>query len=206
MEVAPRGAGGTTVTQAQKTDDIEEPDRLRTNVALYVGVLVLAFATVLCGVLVVWPEVQDRMDGTASSTHEASEPTKEDISSGTYRDILAAATAHATAFVNLDYRKIDESVDSVTDKSTGAFAKQYAKSGKGLRTLMKRNHSVMVGSVLSAGVVSASDYTARVLVATNGTVRNTSTKNKAVERNLRLQLDLTKTDDRWLVNEVQFVG
>lgn len=206
MEVAPGGAGGTTVTQAQKTDDgVVEPDRLRTNVALYVGVLVLAFATVLCGVFFVWPAVQDRVDGTAS-THEASEPTKEDISSGTYRDILAAATAHATAFVNLDYRKIDESVDSVTDKSTGAFAKQYAKSGKGLRTLMKRNHSVMVGSVLSTGVVSASDYTARVLVATNGTVRNKSTKNKAVERNLRLQLDLTRTDDRWLVNEVQFVG
>ncbi|KRF17264.1 hypothetical protein ASG90_08145 [Nocardioides sp. Soil797] len=194
------------MTHDQTTSDgSDQSHRLRTNVALYVGVLVLAFATVLGGVLKVWPAVQDRMDGQVSS-HEASEPTKEDISAGTYRDILAAATAHATAFVNLDYRKIDESVDSVTDKSTGAFAKQYAKSGKGLRTLMKRNHSVMTGSVLSAGVVSASDYTARVLVATNGTVRNKSTKNKAVERNLRLQLDLTKTDDRWLVNEVQFVG
>lgn len=180
-------------------------NRLRTNVALYLGVLLLAFATVLSGVLVVWPEVHDRFEGTASA-HEASKPTKEDISDDTYRDILAAATAHATAFVNLDYRKIDDAITSVTEKSTGAFAKQYAKSEKGLRRLMKRNHSVMTGSVLASGVVSASDYTARVLVATNGTVRNRSTKNKPVERNLRLQLDLTKTKDQWLVNDVQFVG
>lgn len=185
--------------------DTAAPDRLRTNVALYAGVLVLAFATVLTGVLVVWPEVQQRVDGIASS-HEASEPTKEDIAPGVYRAILAAATGHATAFVNLDYREIDEAITSVEEKSTGAFAKQYGKSEKGLRTLMKRNHSVMEGTVLSAGVVAASDYTARVLVATNGTVRNKSTKNKKVERNLRLQLDLTKTDDQWLVNDVQFVG
>ncbi len=52
--------------------------------------------------------------------------------------------------------------------STGEFAKQYSASEKGLRTLMKRNKSVMEGEVLSAGVVAVSEYTARVLVATNG--------------------------------------
>lgn len=190
-------------TSPEPSDD--RSDRLRRNFALYVGVLVLAFATVLSGVFVVWPAWQDRSDDGIAS-HKASEPTKEDVPQDVYRDVLSAATAQATAFVNLDYRKIGESIDAVTARATGTFAKQYAASEDGLRQLMKRNHSVMEGTVLSAGVVSVSEYTARVLVATNGTVRNKRTKDKKRARNLRLQLDMTKSDGKWLVNDLQFVA
>ncbi|WP_156393502.1 MULTISPECIES: hypothetical protein [unclassified Nocardioides] len=177
---------------------------LRVNVALYVAVLLVAFGAVLAGVFLVWPEVQ--ADDGPGAQNVASQPTKEDVPEVVYHDVLTAARAEALAFVNLDYRDISTSTEAVLKGATGGFADQYEASEKGLRTLMKRNRSVMEGEVLSAGVVAASEFTARVLVATNGTVRNKSTGGKKVERNLRLQLDMTKSEGRWLVNDLQFVG
>ena len=177
---------------------------LRFNVVLYVAVLALAFAAVLGGIFTVWPAVSGQ--GGAPAFHNASQASDADVSSAVYREVMTAAKAEALAFVNLDYRRIDESIDAVSSGATGGFAKEYKASEKGLRTLMKRNRSVVEGEVLSVGVVAISDYTARVLVATNGSVSNTSTKAKKVERNFRLQLDLTKSEGQWLVNDLQFVG
>ena len=64
----------------------------------------------------------------------------------------------------------------------------------------------MTSDVLAAGVVTISPEKARVLVSTSGTVRNTSTKGDEYAREMRLQLDLTKVKDTWLVSDLQFVG
>jgi Mce-associated membrane protein len=101
---------------------------------------------------------------------------------------------------------MESSIKTVRDNATGEFAKQYDKSLESLRKLMTRNKSVMEGQVLAAGVVNADPDSARVLLATKGTVQNTSTGGERSERNLRLQIDLEYVDGAWLTSDLQFVG
>lgn len=176
--------------------------RQRLNKWLYIGVVLLVCTSVAVGLFVFKPAWEER----SAAAGQTSEPTAEDVPEQTYGDVLSAATAVAEGFVNVDYRKFEESVERVAAGATGEFAEQYKASTEGLRTLMTENKSVMTSKVLASGVVTISEFTARVLVTTSGTVTNTSTEGTEYAREMRLQLDLSKIQDKWLVNDVQFVG
>ena len=182
--------------------------RVPVNVALYL-VTVLALCTVvLLVVLMVRGDKSwfaDKVDGEDTSI-SADEVEKDASGADLHAAVLEAASAEATAFINVDYRSMDTSIESVQAGATGEFAEQYEKSLDSLRKLMTRNKSVMEGQVLAAGVVNADQDSARVLVATKGTVQNASTAGDKSERNLRLQLDLEYVDGDWLTSDLQFVG
>ncbi|NYG57584.1 Mce-associated membrane protein [Nocardioides daedukensis] len=172
----------------------------RLNTWLYVLVVLLVCAATVVGVFVVKPAFSDE------SSSVTSERTSEDVPATTYAEVLEAARNVALAFTNVDYRDLDESLDKMLAGATGDFAKQYKSSTEGLRTVMTENKSVMKSKVLAAGIVTISEFTARALVSTSGTVTNTSTKGDKSAREMRLQLDLSKVKGKWLVNDVQFVG
>lgn len=175
------------------------PTRYRTNVALYVATVLAVCGVVLLGVLVTRAEPWTD-DAAAAGATVPDEETR------LYQDVLQAATDQATAFVNIDYQELDASIETVRKGATGTFRDQYDASVDGLRELMTRNKSVMTGEVLSAGVVAADEDSATVLVATRGHVENTQTKGEKQERNLRLQLELSKVKGTWLTSDLQFVG
>lgn len=176
-------------------------DPARTNRILYVAVVLLACAAMLGGFFA-W-QAWDERDANAAVL---SEPDKADVPRETYGDVLAAAKEAATAFTNIDYRELGAATKKMRSLSTGDFKKQYAASTDGLRTVLRRNKSIMEGEVTGAGVVAITEFTARVLVATQGTVQNKTSENKPIARNLRLQLDLIKVDGTWLTSDLQFVG
>lgn len=175
--------------------------RARLNVALYVLTVLALCAALAFGVLALraW---QDRPDGGGPGSTGA----PSDVDGDVYHDVLEAATAEATAFINIDYRTMDESIDAVRAGATGSFRRQFDRSVSSLREVLTGNRSVMEGEVLSAGVVAADHDSATVLVATKGTVMNKLTEGEKQERNLRLQIELALTDDEWLVSDLQFVG
>lgn len=119
--------------------------------------------------------------------------------------LLAAARQEAVNFTTIDYQALDESIANVLSLATGSFREQFVENEEQLRMLVTANEAVSTGEVREAGVVVADDTSARVLAFVDSTVRNTATP-EGQPRFYRLLMDLTKTDDRWLVTDLQFVG
>lgn len=198
-------------TMTDTTDETTAQDRTRRNTVLYLLCVVAA-----CAALVLAFVVHQRSDdGLLASTRDAvgvdsavgDATTKEDRSGvDLHAAVIRAATDEVLAFTNVDHQDLDKSVDAVKAGATGEFRKQYETSLDSLRRLMTTNQSVMTGEILSAGVVAADQDNATVLVATKGTVRNTQTKGKETERNLRLQVELRYVEGEWLTRDLQFVG
>jgi Mce-associated membrane protein len=161
------------------------------NIGLYVLALLLACACVFGGVLV-YQEHQSR--GRDAAEQER------------YGDVLNAARAEVEAFINIDYQDAQQSIDAVAAGATGEFAQQYDSSSKSVVQVLRRNKSVMDGSVLWAGVVDVDADSATVIAATTGTVSNVSTDNKPVARYFRLKLDLQRVDGAWRTSNLEFVG
>ncbi len=183
MEVAAGRSGDQPVTAGGS--------RVRRDIGLFVLALLLACGCVFGGVLAVQ---QHRADDRAAAEQER------------YGDVLAAARTEVEAFINIDYRNAQDSIDAVAAGATGDFRKQYDSSTAGVVKVLQREQSVMDGEVLWAGVVDVDSDSATVLAATTGTVANRSTKNQKVARLFRLELDLQKVGDRWLTSNLEFVG
>lgn len=182
MEVAAGGAGDQPVTGATR----------RRGLDLALGVLaVLLLAGVVIGGVYVVRERADREQAAADQER--------------YGDVLAAAQKEIEAFVNIDYRNAQESMDAVAAGATGDFAEEYDSSTKGFVDALTRAKSVMDGEVLWAGVVDADKDSATVIVATTGTVSNTQTGNKPVARQFRIKVDMVREDGEWLTSNVEFV-
>ncbi|MGH8894715.1 MAG: hypothetical protein ACRDWY_15645 [Actinomycetes bacterium] len=120
-------------------------------------------------------------------------------------EILQAARQHAVNFTTLDYRRLDRDLGRVLDGATGEFRTQFEAGTKDLSELVTANKAVSEGEVLEAGLVSDDADSARVLVVADSTVTNAADP-KPQKRHYRLQLDLVRDGDRWLVSDLQFVG
>lgn len=164
--------------------------RMLNSVFFLVVVVLLSLGAV--GAVLVWQTQQERAEARDQQER--------------YGDVLAAASAQAEAFVNIDYRSAEESFAEVADGATGNFKDQYDTSQESVTQVLVDNESVMTGDVLWAGVSALDRDSATVLVATSGTVSNTETKNQPVARNFRLQLELERVGDRWLTADLVFVG
>jgi len=180
--------------------------RTLVNVSLYVVVMAVTALLVVVGVRVVSGGAAPH-DG--SSTGMVEGVTELDRAPAAeqqrYADILDAATAEATAFVNIRYDDARASIDAVMAGATGAFRDQYAKSTDGVIQVLTENKSVMTGKVLWTGVVAQDPDSATVIVATSGTVQNKQTGDQPVARYFRLQLQLVSEEGKWLTSDLQFV-
>lgn len=122
-----------------------------------------------------------------------------------YDDVLAAARAETIAFTTLDYHDLNPSIDRVLAGATGDFKKQFAASREQLTSLSTQNRSVSRGRVLSAGVISMDQDSARVAVVADSTVTNVNASTPQ-PRHYRLALDLVLQDGQWRTSDLQFVG
>jgi Mce-associated membrane protein len=122
----------------------------------------------------------------------------------TWAAILASASSMANAFLNVDYRSLDDTKQAVLALATGAFKEQYQKSFDALSKLTTRAHSVQKGEVVWAGISSVDDDSATVFIATNGTVIN-NTVDEPQSRPYRLQLEMALVDGEWLTRNLVFV-
>jgi Mce-associated membrane protein len=120
-------------------------------------------------------------------------------------EVLQAARQAAVNFTTLDYRELDRDLGRVLDGATGEFRTQFEAGTKDLSELVTANQAVSQGEVLEAGLVSDDADSARVLVVADSTVTNASDP-QPQKRHYRLQLDLVRDGDRWLVSDLQFVG
>lgn len=119
--------------------------------------------------------------------------------------VLDSARQQAVNFTTLDYQHLDRDLGRVLRGATGDFRTQFRAGTKDLSTLVTQNKAVSRGEVLDAGLVSSDSDSARVLVVADSTVTNAADP-KPQKRHYRMQLDLVRHGDRWLVSDLQFVG
>ena len=117
-----------------------------------------------------------------------------------------AARREVVAFLTLDHRRMDRTVQRVLDGATGGFARQYSRGRADLVTSSRRSQAVSTGRVLDVGVQDGGADRAVALVAANAEVANRSTDGRAQRRFFRLKLTLERQDDRWLTSGLEFVG
>jgi Mce-associated membrane protein len=121
-----------------------------------------------------------------------------------YADPLAAATAEATAFVNVDHATAEEDLARIAEGATGALAQRYTRDVDEIAAGLRHDRLVTRGKVLWAGVVRVDASGATVLVATTGTREDRRTDGP-VDRDLRLRLVLVPVDGAWLTSEIEQV-
>lgn len=120
-------------------------------------------------------------------------------------DAVAAATQLAVNFTTLDYRTFDRDAQRVLDGATGTFKQEFAAQTDQLGKLVTSNKAVSKGKVLAAGLVSHDADSARVLLVVDADVTNTAATTP-VARHYRMQVDLTRSGEQWLTDQLQFVG
>jgi len=120
---------------------------------------------------------------------------------------VQAATREVMAWASVDYRKVDEYFASVEKGATGKFLEEFKQSETPLRSLLTENKSVQIPTIPKdgAGLLERDGTTARVVVALDATVSNTSTKSPQ-PRQYRLQLTLQKVGGTWLTSNLEFVS
>lgn len=122
-----------------------------------------------------------------------------------YDATLDAATAEATAFVNVSHDTAEADLARIADGATGPLKDRYTEDVRQIVTSLRRDRTATTGEVLWAGVVRVDASNATVLVATDGTRKDRATKNEPTDRDLRLRLRLVAVDGVWLTSEIEVV-
>lgn len=120
-----------------------------------------------------------------------------------HQAILHAARQEAVYLTSLDYKTLDSDLKHIKAGATGEVQQTFEKQGKRMRTLLPKSKVVSNGQVQSAGIVSADQDSAKVLVVADSTVHNSSSK-KGTLRHYRLWMALERSHGRWLVSKLGF--
>lgn len=129
------------------------------------------------------------------------------------RDVLTATRRTMTAFLDVDYREIDDQIDAVLARSTGTFKKQYGDARVQYAALTRKGEAVSVGTIREIGITRASDSEALLSVAADSEVSNTATaeaeeKGEKVDkvRVYFFQVTMTRVGDDWLMSNLEVIG
>jgi len=162
----------------------------RRNRALYLVALLLACACV-AGAVFAYTERDARADARTEQER--------------YGAVLASARTEAEALVNIDYKDPQGAIDAITAGATGEFKDQLEEGSDPLTQLLEQGEATRSGKVVWAGVVAVDADSARVIVATSGTVTNTASEGEPQGENFRMQLDLALVDGDWLTSKLEFI-
>jgi len=117
-------------------------------------------------------------------------------------DALAAATSGVATVLSYNYRSLDADFAKAEGLLTPKFRKLYdATTAKGVKPLAAKYKAVSTAQVSAAGGISASPTKATVLVFVSQQVTNTQLSAPRLDRS-RIQVDLVKTDGKWLIDKL----
>ncbi|GAB2988246.1 hypothetical protein [Nocardioides montaniterrae] len=200
-----------TEVPTTSTEPTTDRSRIRLNLALWLGVLLVAGAAIFLGA-----KMYDQHQREQAPTVDAGS----DVGSGVVQamdespasdqqriaDVLVASTKFVNAFTNIDYKTADSTIAAVRSMTTGAFRAQYDKSVKGTKTLLQRLHATYRSEVVYAGYTTGDADSATTVLATQGTVSSDITHKQVAAHNNQIKVDLARSGGRWLVNNVTFIG
>lgn len=114
---------------------------------------------------------------------------------------LGAAEKYALALTSVDPNAIDKNFAEVLDGATGEFKRMYAESSEQLRQLLIENKAAAHGTVIDAGVKSATKDRVEVMLFIDQSVSNAANPGPQLDRS-RIVITMEKVDGRWLASKV----
>jgi Mce-associated membrane protein len=121
------------------------------------------------------------------------------------RQALAAATQACVDFVSVSAASVDRDLQRILAGTTGDFRDEFSRRQSQVRAAVVENDVQSQGTVLRGALLSGDRRRATALVAVDATVRNANAPDGR-RSNYRIQVELVRTDGRWLVSRLQFVG
>ncbi len=131
---------------------------------------------------------------------------KAEVLSRQYKEVTSSARKETLAFLTVDYKDMDPLIEKVLAGATGPFKEQYEGAKSQLKTTAEAGQAVATGEVKEVGIGDIDGDTAVVFVAADGSVKNKSTKGKAMPRHYRFKLTLVRKGDKWLTSDLQILG
>jgi Mce-associated membrane protein len=120
---------------------------------------------------------------------------------------LQAARQEAVNLATISYQTADADLGRIIAAATGTLKTQFQAQRAQFPTVLARDKSVSVGTVLAAGVASQSASTVEALVAVDASVSNAaSAKSGPVVKHYRMDMKLVRVGGHWLVSQVAFAG
>lgn len=161
----------------------------RRNLLLLVLVVLLLVAALVGGYLS-WRAHTDRTEAADQQLR--------------YGEVVAAATAHAEALVNL--RHDDPSTFEAAQAGAAEELRVDYEPDGAVVGPVRRDRTVLEGEVTWAGVVDAGTDEATALVATTGTLTSRNTDGEPLDRRLRFRVELVLEDGEWRAQAVELVA
>lgn len=162
-------------------------------------VLAVALVVVL-GLRIAHPEALSPARAAATSAQDRDE------------EVTSAARRIALAFLDIDYRDMDQRTRKVLALATGQFKREYQSTVVQIEAVARQGQAVSSGQIRYIGITDIDADAAVVYVAADQTVSNLAIeqarkKGKKVsgKRPYRFQFNMSRVGGRWLVSELQVV-
>jgi Mce-associated membrane protein len=110
----------------------------------------------------------------------------------------------AVNLTSIDFQSADADVQRILDSATGFFYDDFSARSQAFVDVVKQTQSKTAGSVTEAGIESADDFNAQILVAVKVTTSNAAAGEQE-PRNWRMRVSVQKFDDQAKVSNVEFV-
>lgn len=117
---------------------------------------------------------------------------------------LQVARQGALNLTTIDWQHADADVHRILDGATGEFYDDFAKRSQPFIEAVQQSKAKTVGTVVEAGLMSATTDTAQALVAVSVQTTNSIAPDQ-VKRSWRLRIDVQKVADQVKVSKVEFV-
>ncbi|MFB4314048.1 hypothetical protein [Actinomadura sp. 21ATH] len=120
------------------------------------------------------------------------------------RTALAASRRVITDMFSLDHRTADRDIARALAGLTGKARQEFTAATPALKDQLVKHRTTSTITILAAGLTTLKKDAARTLVTADGNVRTPAVPNGA-PKYYRWSLDLTRTEDRWLVSDLTLV-
>lgn len=120
-------------------------------------------------------------------------------------DVAQVARDFTVAVNNYDTASADEYKSTVSDFLSTKFRSDFDKTMQDILTQFQGTQMKSEGKVLSSGVATIDDDSARVLVVADANV-TTSVAKQGLQRHFRWEISLVKVDGKWLVDDFRPVA
>jgi Mce-associated membrane protein len=117
---------------------------------------------------------------------------------------VQAARQGAVNLTTVDWQHADADVQRILNSATGEFYDDFSKRSQPFIDVLKQAQSKSEGTVTVAGLESASNTDARVLVAVSVMISNAGVPEQ-YPRSWRMRIAVQKLDDHVKVSNVEFV-
>jgi hypothetical protein len=105
----------------------------------------------------------------------------------------------------LDSRTVSGKIKAMRERTTGDFSRQLEGITKSFVDAVTKAKLTASGDIDAAAITKIDDSRASVLVATTVLVTNKK-EPKPATRSYRMKVELTWSDDRWLIDGMEFVA